>query len=253
MAAATTFVASAKAGGDSAAATRSVGRSIVPSWSTVTSRRPPRSSARIAGPFATKISVTDSGIPSQPASPRTPSRYVSATLFGSSSAAAKIARVEVCHPLHQRRAQRESPTLEQRERADAIRIPQREVDRDLAALAAADHDRRRRRERVEERGRVVSLLVHIRDERLRALAAPKPAAVVDDRAAACPEHRGRVHPQRRRAAGAVDAEDRLTGAVLLVVERDTVHTDVRHSPRWRRACRTRLSSLRYAAAAAAGS
>jgi len=76
----------------------------------------------------------------------------------------------------------------------------------------------------------VGLPVHVRDERLRALTAGETATVVDDRAPAPAQLcRGRA-PERGRAAGAVDAEDRLAGTVLFVVERDAVGADLGHAP-----------------------
>jgi hypothetical protein len=133
--------------------------------------------------------------------------------------------VEVGQPPRQRLAQRQAPAFQQRQRADTVRIPQREVDRDLAALAPPDHDRRRRRKRVDQRCRIVGVLVHVRDKRLRALAAREPSAVVHDRAPMGRQLVSGIAPQNRRAAGAVDAQDRLAGPMLLVVERDTVHAD----------------------------
>ena len=89
---------------------------------------------------------------------------------------------ELCIPPHERLAQGESPALQQRQRADAVRVAQGEIKGDLPAVAAPDHDRRSRRESVDQGRRIVGVLVHVRGVRLRALAAGKPASVVDDRA-----------------------------------------------------------------------
>jgi hypothetical protein len=115
------------------------------------------------------------------------------------------------------------------QRADTIRVPQREVDRDRVAVAAPDHDRRRGCERVDQRGRVIGLLVHVRDVRLRAFAPEVAAAVVHDRAPAGRQLAGGIAPEGSRAAGAMKAHDRLAGAVHLVVERHTVGADLGHA------------------------
>ena len=78
--------------------------------------------------------------------------------------------VEVGQPARKSRAKRQPTALKQRQRTDTVRVAQREVDGDLAAIAAPDHDRRRRAERVEQRRRIIGLQVHVRFQRLRSLA-----------------------------------------------------------------------------------
>jgi hypothetical protein len=74
--------------------------------------------------------------------------------------------VDICDPLHSRLAERQSSALQQRQRADAVRVAQREVERDLAAGAAPDHDRRRRLERVDQRCCIVGVQMDVRGKRL---------------------------------------------------------------------------------------
>ena len=113
--------------------------------------------------------------------------------------------------------------LEQDQRPHAVGVAQREVGRHGAAVAAADHHRRRLRQGVEQRGRVVGVLGDARAlVGLRALAARRSRGGrrrSRGRAARAPD---RVAPGERGAAAAVDAEDRGAAAVLLVVEPDAV-------------------------------
>ena len=80
----------------------------------------------------------------------------------------------------------------------------------------------------------VRLLVDVGDERLRPLAEAEPTPVVDHDAAVPRELERGLPPERRRAACAVDAEDGLPRAVLLVVERDAVDLDLCHATSVRR-------------------
>ncbi len=142
--------------------------------------------------------------------------------------------------------------LEQRQRANPVGIPQREVERRVDAVAPPDHERRRRRERLDQRRRVVGLLVHVRGVRLRALAPGAAAAVVRDRASTPRQLLDRAGPRGGGAPRAVDAEDRLPGTVLLVVQPHAVDTHLGHadqepsSSRTSRAPATIASSLRNA-------
>ena len=106
----------------------------------VTSSNPPRSSATIAGPLAVKISLTGSGSPSQPASPRTLAQQDLADGGRFGRGRGEDPLVERGEPPHERRAERQPAALEQRQRAHALRVAQGEVDRDLPALAPPDHD-----------------------------------------------------------------------------------------------------------------
>ena len=103
--------------------------------------------------------------------------------------------VKVLAPPPERLAQRKPAAFEQRQRPYAVRVAQREVDRDLAAVAATDHDRRRKRECVDQRRSIVGLLPDVRDERLRALAPREPAPVVQDGASMLRQRVGRVTPE----------------------------------------------------------
>ena len=86
-------------------------------------------------------------------------------------------------------------------------------------VAAADHDRRSSFQLAKELERVIRVLldggdlVQVQEAHSRAA-----ATVVDDRATELGELAGGVLPDERRAAGAVDAQDRSTGAALLVVQ-----------------------------------
>src|SRR5262245_14634208 len=109
-------------------------------------------------------------------------------------------------------------------------MTERELDRHGAPIAAADYDRRRGRALVEQSGRVLSLLRYGGlVVRLGSLAPRAAAPVIRDHPAESRQPSERVLPHERRAPRAVNAQDRLALAVLLVVEPDPVDESLCHA------------------------
>ena len=242
MALAMRFVASANAGGESLPATSNVGWTIVPSCSALTSRRPPRclGDDRRAVGGEDLLHRLGQGLPSlhRRATPRS---NVSATVLMSASAAAKTCSSSSASHRVERLAERQPAALQQRQRADTVRVPQREVDRDLAALAAPDHDRRRRRERVDQRCRIVGVLVHVRD---KAAPGARCGRTRGGRTGSCARASPTRQPRRSRGRPScpVPWMHRIgsPGPVLLVVERHTVDADLGHAASMRPAGAARI-------------
>ena len=114
----------------------------------------------------------------------------------------------------------------------------RELERDVASVAAPDDDGRRGFQRIEQGRRVVRFLLACRlEERLRPLAARVSAPVVEDHSTEPGQRLDGGGPHERGAAAAVDPEDRSAFAVLLVVEPDPVGDHLGH-PRLARCSRT---------------
>src|SRR5262245_31468090 len=104
-----------------------------------------------------------------------------------------------------------------------------EVDRNRAAVAAANDHHGGGGQSLEQRRRVVALLGDTcAFVWFRALASRAPAPVIGDHAAESCQLWDRLPPHQGRASGPVDAGDRRSLAVLLVVEPDAVDVRLGH-------------------------